>query len=292
MAGDGTAATDRFWVRFWGVRGSIPIPGTGTVRYGGNTSCVELGCGKHRLVIDAGTGIRALGRKLDAAAHPVEVTLLLTHYHWDHLIGLPYFVPLHRDDSLVRFCGPKLGDWGPEEALRNLMRSPFHPVSFDSLPCERQIRVVVPGESFTVGGSGDDEVRVEAFPVLHPDQALAYAVTYRDTRYVHATDIECTASETKRLVEFARGANLLCLDAAFTREAYEGLDGQPSRLGWGHSTWEQAVQVAASANVKALVLFHHWDEHDDDALDRIAAAAAARFPRTTTAREGLVMDLA
>ena len=276
-----------FTVRFWGVRGSIPTPQDGFLGVGGNTSCVELTAADGTtLVLDAGTGARALGYALAARAggEPMRVHVAFSHYHWDHLQGLPFFAPLYSGSNTVCFYAAAPTD-RPDDSLHRLlsgqMSFPYFPVPFSDLAALTETTVLTTGEPAEIG-----PFNVRPFPVNHPQGAHGYRVELGGASVVYATDYEhgdagCDAG----LRDVARGADLLISDAQYTPEEY------PLRKGWGHTTWEHAAHLAASAGVGRLLLFHHDPAHDDAALERILAQAREVFPATDLAREGLAIEL-
>jgi len=267
-------------IRFWGTRGSIPTPGQRTVRYGGNTACVEVRDQSNALlVLDAGTGLRELGLSL-ANAGPLTVELLLSHLHWDHIQGIPFFRPAYDPDSTLRIHGP-----AQQRPLREMlglgMDDPFFPVDLDGLPVRLEVHDMKSGAQRQIG-----PYDVRATRIYHTAPALAYRVEADGRSLVYATDTEDAANgQLNPVIALARGADTLIHDAQF-------LDGDFKR-GWGHSTVAGAIDVAAQAEVRRLILYHHDPDRTDDALDAIAAeaqrSAHALRPdlEVVVAREGL-----
>jgi phosphoribosyl 1,2-cyclic phosphodiesterase len=273
-------------VRFWGVRGSIASPGPQTAHVGGNTPCVEVVAGRDRFILDAGTGIRKLGEKL-AAEGALETTLLFSHLHWDHIQGLPFFAPVYDRRARIAIVGPRSGEMTLSRALEHQMTAPVFPVRLDDLPAELSFRHVKHGESFACGGATIRVARLH-----HPGGVLAYRIEQGGASVVYATDTEHhAATADPALVDLAREADVLVYDAMYTEAEYRGERG-PSRLGWGHSTWEAGVRVAKEAGVRELVLFHHDPTRTDEGVAEIEALARREHASTVTAREGLVLDLA
>lgn len=269
-------------VRFWGVRGSIAVSGAGYTRAGGNTSCVEVRAGEHRLVLDGGTGLRALGDALAAeTGGPVRATVLFSHVHWDHIQGVPFFGPAFHPGSALHLVGATRDGVDLRDALARQMVAPTFPVGLDALRARLTWRAAVAGEPFEVG-----PFRVTAAESRHPNGVLAWRVEADGRAVVYATDIEHGGAVDPRLVALAEGADLLVHDAQYTDEEY------PARRGWGHSTWAEAVEVAERANVRRLALFHHDPRRDDDALAVLEDRARARFPGAFAAREGGRVSLA
>ncbi len=268
-------------IQFWGVRGSIASPGPETAEFGGNTSCVELDCGDSRVVLDAGTGLRNLGNKMLARKDPLDVTLLLSHYHWDHIQGLPFFVPIYMKDTRMKIIGQKAGVVGAREALFHQMQAPVFPVRLDEVGARIETQELSPGQSIQDGGA-----KITAMKLNHPGGVLAYRVECRGKSVVYATDTEHYACVDPALVALAAGADLLIYDAQYTPEEY------PRKVGWGHSTYVAGCEVAKAAGVGALALFHHDPLRTDQGVKEIEARAQELFPRAFAAKEGMSIDLA
>lgn len=275
-------------VNFWGVRGSVASPGPHTLDVGGNTACLEILAGKTRVVLDAGTGLRNLGAQMlgkvgtDQAA--LDCTLLLSHLHFDHIQGLPFFGPLYRKDARLHVMS---GPYGAplRDMLRRQMSAPIFPVDLNAVPCDLTFGEVEVFQRFEVG-----EALITAAPANHPDSAYSYRIDCDGASVVYATDTEHFADVDRNLVRLAEGADLLIYDSQYLPEEYAGKTGM-SRVGWGHSTYEAAVRLALAAGVKRLVLFHHDPCRDDQGVRAIETRARALFPRTDAAREGLSVVL-
>ena len=270
-------------VRFWGVRGSIPCPGPNTVRYGGNTSCVEVRCGNDRLVFDAGSGLRLLGLALAEENGPTDIDLFLSHSHIDHLIGLPFFVPAFVKGNRLRlWAGNLKAAGGVQETVRKLMSYPLFPIEIEAAQGKIEFNDFEPGAVLTPR----PDIKVMTTPLNHPGGATGYRVEYGGRAMAYITDTELNAGEMDpALLELARDASIVIIDTTYTDEEL------PEHVGWGHSSWQQAVRLANEAGVGKLFLFHHDPEHDDDEMDRIAAAAAKARPGTVVAKEGFSIDI-
>jgi phosphoribosyl 1,2-cyclic phosphodiesterase len=280
-----------FTFTFWGTRGSIPSPGPSTVRYGGNTPCVEVRAPDGSLVIlDAGTGIRALGDMLVRRSRTAPVTgdIYLSHAHWDHIQGLPFFAPLYERGNRFRIWAGAAAAADVERAVRGQMSAGVFPVQFDEVEATMEFR--------TLDGSHEAQSYIiDTIAVSHPGGALGFRLRGPgDTtpRLVYVPDNELTAGAADaggdwpgRLVSFARGAALLVHDATFTNEEYE------SHRGWGHSRLDDAVELAREAGVRRLVLFHHSPDRSDDALDAELARLRGAAPpfEILAATEGMVL---
>jgi phosphoribosyl 1,2-cyclic phosphodiesterase len=286
-------------LRFWGTRGSIPSPGPSTVRYGGNTPCIELRTDEGRLVIlDAGTGIRELGRSLVEQANGGGVSgdIFLTHAHWDHIQGIPFFAPLFQKGNHFTIWGSRSLKTSIDRVVRDQMSPVVFPVSFEELKARIDFQELADEQHAGCG------YQVSAMGVRHPGGALGYRFTNAEgagRALVYVSDNELSPMAhydgspdwRRRLVEFTRGASLLVHDTMYTKEEY------PSFVGWGHSTYEDAVELAIDAQVERLVLFHHRPERTDDAVDecvrRCRALAASRHSRLEilAAAEGMTLDV-
>ena len=285
---------------FWGTRGSIPTPGGSTARYGGNTPCVSLeylkGDSRRLLVLDAGTGIRLLGNRLvERGNGEFEVDLLLSHTHWDHIQGLPFFAPLFDGGNAVRVRGPRQGEATVESILRQQMEPVVFPVPLDGLAAQLTVQHVDSG-TFEVG-----DFTVGATRLRHPGSTLAYRLTplAGGASMVYATDNELGPGGDyavgprwrEEFVRFLHGVDVLVHDAMYADDELQ------QYRGWGHSSFEEAVAVAAEAGVRRLVLFHHRPERDDNAMDALVqaaqrmAATAGHSLEVTAAMEGTELTL-
>ena len=266
-------------VRFFGVRGSLSWARTDAMGHGCNTACLDLADAARgaRLVLDAGSGIVGLGHELDGESG--RLAIALTHYHWDHVIGLPLLAPLFRHGWSAHFWAPELG-----EPVRPLVAAvfapPFFVVPFDELPAAPTVEGIGPGRH-RMGGFD-----VEALMLHHPGGALAYRIRGAGGDLVYATDHEIgNPGIDAAFAAFAHGARELVLDAQYTPAEL------PHYQGWGHSSWAQAAEFAARHGVGRLWLFHHDPTRSDAELDAIVAAARAIFPDTEAAREGVAFDV-
>ena len=291
-------------IRLWGVRGSIPVPGKSTVRYGGNTSCVEVRADGEIIILDAGTGIRLLGLALDKEFGPrsMKLTLLISHTHWDHIQGLPFFSPAYNQKNLIRVLGYEGARAGLAKILASQMETPFFPVSLRQLPSHLAIEELRDME-FQVG-----TVEVRSKFANHPGICVGYRLATSSGSIAYFPDNEpyeelklllasrdgisedeardFAAAERKKMVEFLRDCDLAIMDTQYTDEEYA------KHVGWGHSSVDSVVSLALDANVAKLLLFHHDPNHDDQMIDKMvehARALVAKSGKTLeveAAREG------
>ncbi len=269
-----------FFVRFWGVRGTVACPGPQYVRYGGNTSCLEVCCGDRRLILDGGTGLRPLGESLKGNG-PVEADLYFTHTHIDHISGMPFFRPVYAKGNTFRLWSGHLeAPHTLHTVLVGMMKAPVFPVPLDVMAANLTYGEFRAGEDLSPG----DDIAIRTAPLNHPNGATGYRIDYAAKSICYITDTEqLDSGRDPSIVSLVRGADVMIYDSTYTDDEY------PRFKGWGHSTWQEGVRVCDAAGVKTLVIFHHDPGHDDDFMDRVAAEANAMRPGTVVAREGLVL---
>ena len=277
--------TQRFLVRFWGVRGSIPSPGPQTVRYGGNTSCVEMLIGGQRLIFDGGTGIRQLGLSL-MDQMPLEAAIFFSHSHWDHIQGFPFFTPAFVPGNCFHIYGALSPNGSTiEQRLNDQMLHPNFPVPLRVMGASLKFCDLDIGATLHLG-----EITVQNLPLNHPGEAVGYRVGWRGRSVAYITDTEHLPDRLdENVLNLAQDADLMIYDATYTDQEYH--HPQTSKVGWGHSTWQEAVKVAQAAKAKQLVIFHHDPSHTDDFMDQVASQAAATLPGTVVAQEGMEICL-
>lgn len=279
----GIMAGERFTVRFWGVRGSIACAGPETVRYGGNTSSLEVRCDGRLLLLDGGSGIRYLGNRLCKEA-PIDADLYLTHTHFDHVCGLPFFRPFFQQENTFRLWAGHLGARGSlQQVLWQFMMAPLFPVPPEVFRANLTYNDFTAGDTLSAPGG----ITLRTIPLNHPDGATGYRIEFAGRSMCYLTDTEhVPGAPDRNILGLIAGADIVIYDSMYTDQ--EWADGH---VGWGHSTWQEAVRLCRTAGVGRLVVFHHNPDHDDDALDRIAAEVEAALPGSILAREGLVLSL-
>ncbi len=286
-------------IQFWGTRGSIPSPGPTTVRYGGNTPCVEVRTSTGWLIVlDAGTGIRELGRSLIARANgaPIRGDIFLSHVHWDHIQGMPFFGPLFQQGNRFTIWGSKSIEPTLDRVVRSQMAPVVFPVAFEQLDAQ------IDFAELTEGRRAANGYEVSTFEVRHPGGALGYRlaeggngapslVYISDNELGSGATYDTRANWRRELVEFVRGARVLVHDTTYTAAEYD------HHRGWGHSTYEDAVELALDAGVDTLVLFHPKPERTDDEVDQLAAECRRLVERRgatlriVPAAEGLTLTI-
>ena len=267
-------------VRFWGVRGSVASSGSQVAKIGGNTSCLEVESQGHRLIFDAGTGLRALGEQLVGNA-PLKATMFFSHLHWDHVQGFPFFTPAFLPTTELTLYGPGVdGERQLRSVLEKQMEPPHFPVPLSAMRGKLDFKSALPGASVEVG-----PFRVTPLELPHPQGCLGYVIEADGKRLAYCTDVELTAqglsSQVGRALE---GVDALVLDAQYTTAEYEGRVGPPKK-GWGHSTNVDAARIARQVDARRLFLFHHDPAHADAQVEDMAEEARAYFVNSEPARE-------
>lgn len=272
---------DDFWVRFWGVRGTVPCPGPDTVRYGGNTSCIEVMCGGERLIFDAGTGIRALGSSL-AGQSGLNAHIFLTHTHIDHINGFPFFRPAYNPNNCFEIWTGHLSsrEGGLQKVLSSIMSGPIFPVPIDIM------HACIAFNDFEAGDQLEPlpGITLKTAALNHPQGATGYRIDYGDKSICYVTDTEHREGVLDdNILTLIDGADLFIYDSTYTDEEYVRF------RTWGHSTWREGLKLCEAANAKTFVAFHHDPDHDDIFMDGIATQLERARPGAIVAKEGMVL---
>jgi phosphoribosyl 1,2-cyclic phosphodiesterase len=271
-----------FVVRFWGVRGSIACPSPRHMTYGGNTACVEVAVGDGRIILDAGTGIRDLGVLL-LKEDTRRAQLLLSHTHWDHISGFPFFSPAFVGGRAFRVMAGHLNAHGGVRAtLAGQMMQPMFPVPLEIMKSDLIFEDFEAGDRFTL----ENGVHVRTAKLNHPSGATAYRLEHGGKSLCYVTDTEHKVGmPDQNILGLIEGADLVIYDSTYTDDEF------PSKLGWGHSTWQEGVRLCRAAHVKKLVIFHHEPDHEDERMAQIEREARAVWDGAIVARESMQIDL-
>lgn len=300
-------------VKFRGVRGSFPVADKDFIRYGGNTSCVEVNAGGHLIILDSGTGIVGVGddlmeKYISSAINPeersaIKASILLSHIHQDHLLGLTFFKPLHVKSTQLNIFGSKSSEVSLSDDLSKLVFGRTFPIDLGDIACNLNItdipqegRIVFPkaGEPIVLpveSPAGDEDVVVDFYKsYVHPQEGvMIYKISYRGKSLVYATDKECYAGGDKKFAEFAKGCDLLIHDSQYTTEDY--LSPYSSKQGYGHSTFDMAIQTMKQTEAKKLAFFHYEPNYNDEKLDKIKDYYGSDFKNAIMAYEGLELNI-
>ncbi len=270
-------------IKFWGVRGSTPTPQPENLRYGGNTSCVEVRLGQSIFVFDCGTGLRTLGHQLrrEFNGQPLSAHIFVSHFHWDHIQGLPFFGPLYDQPENRFYFHSSSRTRTLKRVMEEQMAAPYFPVDMSEMKAERNFYDI------EAGRVPFDDVTVEAMWLNHPQGCLGFRIETSNGVLVYATDNEPgDAVFDKNVRKLAAGADVLIYDAQYLPEEY-----QARKRGWGHSHWREAVNVVMESGAQELILYHHDPEHDDACIDQIVKEASNYYPRVRAAAEGMEITL-
>ncbi len=277
-------------ITFWGVRGSIPTPGPDTASVGGNTSCVEIRAGKLLLVFDAGTGLRLLGKSL-LKEMPITAHLFFSHVHWDHIQGFPFFDPAFVAGNVIHLYGGNNVSRTLEETLAGQMDHPSFPVHLTEMGAKMVFHDMLEFVPLELDAGDGTKATITAARGNHPNGVWAYRVDHAGKSIMYATDTEHYAVIDPKLAKLAKGVDILVYDSQYTPEEYAGTAGSGGpKLGWGHSTFEEAAKLAKAAGVKKLVLYHHDPMQNDAAVGEKERRARELFADCEAAREGLSLE--
>lgn len=278
-------------ITFWGVRGSIPSPGPDTVGVGGNTSCVEVRAGKLLLVFDGGTGLRVLGKTL-LKEMPITAHLFFSHVHWDHIQGFPFFDPAFVPGNVINLYGGNNVSRTLEETLAGQMDHPSFPVHLTDMGAKMHFHDVLEGVPIELDAGDGTKAVITSAHGNHPNGVWAYRVDHGGKSVMYATDTEHYAVVDPRLAALAKNVDVLIYDSQYTPEEYAGTAGTGgSKVGWGHSTFAEAVRLVREAQAKKLVLYHHDPMQSDAAVAEKERRAKELWADCVAAREGLKIEL-
>ncbi|SIS36956.1 MBL fold metallo-hydrolase [Insolitispirillum peregrinum] len=270
-------------VKFWGVRGSIACPSPNHVVYGGNTSCVQVTLDDHTIIFDAGTGIRGLGHEI-LRRDIRRSSLMLTHTHWDHINGFPFFAPAFQANRHFRIYAGHLQEMGGiYHVLANQMANPTFPVPLDALQATLEFIDFTQGETL----EPEPGVLVRTAPLRHPNGATGYRIDYKGASVCYVTDTEHIPGQPDQtILDLIAGADLVIYDSTYTDSEF------PAKVGWGHSTWQEGVRLCRQADAKRLAIFHHDPDHDDQFMERLEEEARTLWSGALVARDNLELTLA
>ncbi len=259
-------------IKTWGCRGSIPSPGPSTIRYGGNGTCVEVSPNdKHVIIIDAGSGIRNLGKEILHRKNITKICLVLTHSHWDHVMGFPFFLPGYFARFTINVCGGQIAQDSLQKFLAHQMEAPYFPIDFNLLKAKFCFGCTCPD-------TAPENIKIESIPLSHPNSCYGYRLRHEGKTFVFMTDNELGyqhpgSTDRDGFIDFCRGADLLFHDSQFTDDEYRRTQT------WGHSTFNQAIDLARDAGVKRLGFVHHDPDRTDDDMDHHVEIARSRIER-------------
>jgi phosphoribosyl 1,2-cyclic phosphodiesterase len=271
-------------VKFWGVRGSTPTPQTENLRYGGNTSCVEVRLGDQIYIFDCGTGFRVLGHELERefADRPFSAHVFVSHFHWDHIQGMPFFRPLYDSPNSQFVFHSSSRTRSLEQVMAEQMASPYFPVNLDQMKAKLDFCNIENGCL-----PMEDGTRIKTAWLNHPQGCMGFRLETKKGVLVYATDNEPGDPNFDKAVrKLAEGADILIYDAQYLPEEYEA-----RRRGWGHSHWREAVNVVMESGAKELILYHHDPDHSDAIVDKVVADARNYYPKVRAAAEGMEIKL-
>lgn len=271
-----------FKVKFWGTRGTVACPGPNHLAFGGNTSCVEVAMGGRRVIFDLGTGVRNLG-KWFMRKQQRDATVLMSHTHWDHIQGFPFFQPAFAEGNRFRIMAGHLSTGlRIQNVLAGQMTHPFFPVPIDIMKAKIEFEDFRAGDAFTL----ENDIKVRTAPLNHPDGATGYRIDYQGRSLCYITDTEHTPGKPdQNILALVEGADLMIYDSTYTDHEF------PSRRGWGHSTWQEGMRLARAAKVKRLAIFHHDPDHEDHFMEEVEASALAAWPGCFVARDNMRINL-
>lgn len=272
---------NNFKIKFWGVRGSCSVWNKEKIKFGVNTSCVQVQINDELIIFDGGTGICELGRCLRKTKDYINGNIFITHAHWDHIQGLPYFLPALNKKSEINIYGEKKENMSFEEILKGLMKYPYFPLNWNDMKGQIHIKEIETNEEIVI----KEGIIVKTIKLNHPNGCIGYKVEHNSVSFSYIVDVEHTDTMDKELIDFIKNTNVFVYDTNYTNEEYE------QRKGWGHSTWQKAVELAKEANVEKLILYHHDIFRTDEEIEEIEMKAQNKFKETIAAKEGMEIYL-
>jgi len=270
-----------FKVKFWGVRGTIACPGPKHAIFGGNTSCIEVSMGGERVIFDVGTGVRSLGNWM-LKKNAFEATILMSHTHWDHINGFPFFKPAFDPKCKFTIMAGHLNGRTIREVFAEQMIAPYFPVPIDIMNAQIEFKDFKAGDSFDLS----KKVHVRTAPLNHPGGATAYRLEFGGKSMCYVTDTEHVPGKPdKNVLDLIEGADLVIYDSTYDDSELA------AHVGWGHSTWQEGIRLCTAANVKRLAIFHHDPDHEDAKMEEIERKARAMWDGAFVARENVRLVL-
>jgi phosphoribosyl 1,2-cyclic phosphodiesterase len=270
-------------IKFWGVRGSTPTPQPENLRYGGNTSCVEVRLGDSLFIFDCGTGFRSLGQQLrhEFDSRTISAHIFVSHFHWDHIQGIPFFGPLYDKPENRFFFHSSSRTRSLKRVMEEQMASPYFPVDLSEMKAKREFH------ELDEGGVSLDDVTLQTAWLNHPQGCMGFRLESKEGVVVYATDNEPGDSMFDKSVrKLAAGADVLIYDAQYLPDEYAA-----HKRGWGHSHWREAINVVMESGAKELILFHHDPDHDDNCIDNVVREARNYYAKVRGAAEGMELTL-
>lgn len=272
-------------ITFWGVRGTRPITENNVQKYGGNTPCVEINTNGYTIILDAGTGIVNLGKKL-VQQNINNIHIFITHTHWDHIQGLPFFKPFFEPNNKIFLYGCDQSNMSFENILKHQIDEEHFPVQWDDYESTQEFTALKHNSTIKI----DNNTSIETIEAIHTCRCMNFKILSNNHSIGYITDNEWVLDKNNNLIDFIRDCDVLILDTFFTDEEYF-TSSITSKKGWGHGTWQQGVKLAKDANIKKLVLFHHNENKTDCLLDNLKIKAQKIFKETTIAKEGMVISI-
>lgn len=269
-------------VTFWGVVGSCPGANRSISEYGIATPCIEVRLGDLLIILDCGTGVVPLGRKLNEE-RPLDMHMFISHTHWDHILGMPFFSQAYMPDNKLQIYGLRRNDITLEQVFRGLMAYPYFPVPWETMKADISFHELDPHDIVDL----PEGCKVKAFPTAHPGGNLAYAIYGGGKKMVYLTDLDHGEMDIDEIIDFVSHADLLVFDSNFNQKEYE----MDMYAGWGHSTWEFGLELARMAYVKHLIIFHHGVHRKKEEMRELETVLYQESMHVSVAREGMTLRL-